>query len=790
MNFNHDTGAIDTILTIDTTTLPPLGGTAGVLNIIGNGGIQLPVGPTAGRPANSAGLFRYNTDTNGLEYNNGTAWNGAGGTVTSVAVSGSTGLSVSGSPVTTSGTITLTLGTELQGLSALASNGVIARTAVGTYTNRTITGTASNITVTNGDGVSGNPTINLATVTDSGTGNFRKIAVDTYGRVSGTAAVAAGDITTALGYTPVNKTGDTMSGTLTFSSGTVTGLATPSNATDAATKSYVDSLVQGLDPKGSVRAATTEDGALSTAFAAGQTIDNVLLAVGDRILIKDQNTAAENGIYVVQASGAPLRATDMDSWLDVPGAFVFVEDGTANSDTGWVCTSNQGGTLGSTDITWSQFAGAGSYTAGNGLSLTGTEFSLLAPVTVNNGGTGLTALGAANQILGVNSAGGSAEYKTVTAGTAISVTHGAGTITVANTGVTSAVAGTGIGVSSGTGAVTISNTGVTSITGTANQITASASTGSVTLSLPASVTTTNLTLSGLTANTIVTANASKQLTSVALTNGQLLIGSTGNAPVAATITAGTGISVSNGAGTITIGNTGVTSVGLSLPSIFDVTGSPVTTTGTLTATLASQTANTVFAGPSGSAGAPSFRSLVYADLPIKMYTENYTSGSNTASGTNSIAFGTGASATLYGQKATANGSFAVVGDAQTTTLVVRNQTTNSTTTELFLDGSSQRVVVPNNAVWTFDILVAGRRTDATGGGAGYRFTGVLRKDTTNASITFVGTPSKQVLGETNTIWNAAVVADTTNGSLRVDVTGEASKTIRWVATIVATQVTN
>ena len=790
MNFNHDTGAIDTILTIDTTTLPPLGGTAGVLNIIGNGGIQLPAGPTANRPANSAGLLRYNTDTNGLEYNNGTVWNGAGGTVTSVTVSGSTGLSVSGSPITTSGTITLTLGSELQGLSALSVNGLTTRTAAGTYASRALTGTAGRITVTNGDGVSGNPTIDLATVADAGTGNFRKVTVDAYGRVTGTSVVAAGDITTSLGYTPVNKAGDTMSGTLTFSSGTVTGLAVPSNATDAATKSYVDSLVQGLDPKGSVRVATTVNGALISAFAAGQTIDGIVLGLGDRILIKNQSTASENGIYVVRASGAPLRAADMDAWNDVPGAFVFVEQGSVNADTGWVCTSDQGGTLESSAITWTQFVGAGSYTAGNGLTLIGTELSLTAPVTVPNGGTGLTALGAANQVLGVNGAGSSAEYKTVTAGTAISVSHGAGSITINNTGVTSAVAGTGIGVSSGTGAVTISNTGVTSITGTANQITASASTGAVTLSLPASVTTTNLTLSGLTANTLVYANASKQLTSVALTNGQLLIGSTGSAPVAATITAGTGISVSNGAGTITIGNTGVTSVGLSLPSMFVVTGSPVTTTGTLSATFASQTANTVFAGPSGSAGTPSFRSLVYADLPIKMYTENYTSGSNTVTGTNAVGIGTGASATLYGQKATANGSFATAGDAQTTTLIVRNQTTNATSTELFLDGSAQRVVVPNNCVWTFDILIAGRRTDATGGGAGYRFTGVLRKDTTNASITFIGTPSKQVLGETNTSWNATLTADTTNGALRVNVVGEASKNINWVATITATQVTN
>lgn len=790
MNFNHDTGTIDTILSIDTTLLPPLGSISGILHVIGTGGIGLPVGTTAQRPANSAGMLRYNSDTLGLEYNNGTTWSGAGGTVTSIAVSGSTGLSVSGSPITTAGTISLALGTELQGLSGVAANGSIHRTSAGTYASRTLTGTSNNIVVTNGDGIVGNPTINLATITNTGTGTFQKLTADAFGRVTGTAAVGQSDITTALGYAPINKTGDTVTGTLTFSAGTVTGLATPSASTDAATKGYVDSLSQGLDPKGSVRVATTADGALATDFAADQTIDNITLVTGDRILLKDQTLASENGIYVVQASGAPVRATDANSWGELPGAFVFVEVGDTNADTGWVCTSDQGGTLGSTDITFTQFAGAGNYTAGNGLALTGTVFSIAAPVSYANGGTGLTALGTANQILGANTAGDAAEYKTLIAGAGVSVSHAAGSVTFTNTGVRTAVAGTGISVSTSTGSVTFTNTGVTSIAGTANQITASASTGSITLSLPSSVSATNLSLSGLTANAAVISNASKQLTSVALANGQLLIGSTGVAPVAAAITAGTGISVTNGAGSILIANTGVTSVALSLPSVFTVTGSPVTTSGTLTASLASQTANTIFAGPSGSAGTPSFRTLVYADLPIKTYTENYTSGSNTVSGTNAVAIGTAASALLYGQKSMANGSFAADGDAQTLTLVLRNTTTTASTTELFLDGSAARAVIPNNAVWTFDILIAGRRTDATGGGAGYRFTGVIRKDATAGSTTFVGTPSKQVLGETNTSWNATVVADATNGALRIDVTGEAAKTIRWVASVTATQVTN
>ena len=143
MNFNHDTGLIDTILTIDTTIAPPLGGTTGILTITGTGGIQLPVGTTAQQPTNSAGLIRFNSQTGSLEFNNGSAWSGAGGSVTSVAIAGGTGISASGSPITGTGTITLTLGNELQGLSSVAANGSIHRTATGTYAARVLTGSAA-----------------------------------------------------------------------------------------------------------------------------------------------------------------------------------------------------------------------------------------------------------------------------------------------------------------------------------------------------------------------------------------------------------------------------------------------------------------------------------------------------------------------------------------------------------------------------------------------------------------------------------------------------------------------
>lgn len=157
----------------------------------------------------------------------------------------------------------------------------------------------------------------------------------------------------------------------------VTGLASPSGSSDAATKGYVDAAIQGLDTKQSVRAATTTNGTLATAFANGQSIDGVTLVTGDRILLKNQSAATANGIYVVAASGAPARASDADTGAEIEAAFVFVEEGTTNADTGWVMTFNGIPVLGTDNITWAQFSGAGSVTAGAGMTQSGNTLNVI-----------------------------------------------------------------------------------------------------------------------------------------------------------------------------------------------------------------------------------------------------------------------------------------------------------------------------------------------------------------------------------------------------------------------------
>lgn len=134
-------------------------------------------------------------------------------------------------------------------------------------------------------------------------------------------------------------------------------------ATQQAVKTYVDNAVQGLSWKQAVRAATTVTGTLATAFANGQAIDGVTLATNDRILIKNQAAGAENGIYIVQASGAPVRATDANTAAEITGATVFVSEGTANADKVFTNTTNAPITLGTTALVFAEINGGSVPTA-------------------------------------------------------------------------------------------------------------------------------------------------------------------------------------------------------------------------------------------------------------------------------------------------------------------------------------------------------------------------------------------------------------------------------------------
>jgi hypothetical protein len=216
-------------------------------------------------------------------------------------------------------------------------------------------------------------------------------------------------------------------GAVSLNSQKITGLADPTADADAANKGYVDGVAQGLDVKDSVVATTTANGTLSTAFANGQSIDGVTLQTGDRILIKNQTTASQNGIYNVNASGAPSRATDMATGANAAGAFVFVEQGTVNAENGFTCTSDTGSAVvGTNNLTFAQFSGAGQIIAGDGLDKSGNTLSvdlkangglviesteiavkldassITGTLAIGDGGTGATTASAALTALGLS----------------------------------------------------------------------------------------------------------------------------------------------------------------------------------------------------------------------------------------------------------------------------------------------------------------------------------------------------------------------------------------------------
>ena len=158
---------------------------------------------------------------------------------------------------------------------------------------------------------------------------------------------------------------------------TLPAITTSSAATSAATKAYVDSVASGLDTKESVRVATTAAGTLASSFANGEAVDGVTLATGDRILIKNQATGSENGVYVVAASGAPTRATDFDENTEVTaGAFTFVEEGSTNANAGFVLATTGAITVGTTALSFTQFSSSAAITAGTGLTKTGSTLSV------------------------------------------------------------------------------------------------------------------------------------------------------------------------------------------------------------------------------------------------------------------------------------------------------------------------------------------------------------------------------------------------------------------------------
>jgi len=236
-------------------------------------------------------------------------------------------------------------------------------------------------------------------IVQSSTTKQVSVANLTAGRAVATGALTvtgAATVSSTLGVTgaatlssTLGVTGATTLSSLVTTTGTIS--TTPSGSTDIANKAYVDTVAQGLDTKASVVAGTTANITLS----GTQTVDGVVLIAGDRVLVKNQTTTANNGLYLC-AAGSWTRTTDMDNWAEVPGAYVFVEGGSTLADTGWVCTSDAGGTIGVTAIVWAQFSGAGTGVSSINFGSTGLTPSGVTTGAITVAGTLAVASGGTN----------------------------------------------------------------------------------------------------------------------------------------------------------------------------------------------------------------------------------------------------------------------------------------------------------------------------------------------------------------------------------------------------------
>jgi hypothetical protein len=486
-------------------------------------------------------------------------------TNSSVTVNG-TSISLGGSQtITAVNPNALTIGTGLSGTSYTGSSAVtiaidatVATTSgTQTLTNKTISSTSNTISATSGNITDFTEASVDAVAAAIALGTQTNITI-TYDDSAGSLSFNASGGVSSITGTANQITASASTGAVTLSlpsavtfPGTVTLNADPTQPLQAATKQYVDDVAQGLHIHPSAVAATTAnltatysngtDGVGATLTNSGTqaalVIDGVTLTTSQRVLVKDQSTALQNGIYTVTNTGSVstnwilTRATDMDTSAECDGGdFVFVTGGTANDNTGWVQTET-GITIGTSSLIFTQFSGAGTYIAGNGLTLTGNTFSINTGVTVDLNSTQtltnktltsptITTPTISGLYLSDNNIvieGTNDIHETTLTFTDPTqdniITFKDATGTVAFTAdIETTIDAFGAAVTGGTGIsssyantsniLTITNTGVTGLTGTADQITASASTGSVTLSLPQSIASTSSpTFAGLSVGT-------------------------------------------------------------------------------------------------------------------------------------------------------------------------------------------------------------------------------------------------------------------------------------------------
>jgi hypothetical protein len=761
-------------ITSTPTTLAGYGITNAVLNA-GNG-VSVAAGTFATRPvAGTAGRFYFATDTLAQYYDNGAAW-----VLDSPALTGDVTTSAGSTAVTlaSSGVTAGAYGSASQ----YATFTVDAKGRITSAANVAVP--SASISVTGGDltmsGATGTAITN-ATLATSG------VTAGTYGNAGAAAQVivdAKGRVTSAANVT---ITPAAIGAIATSALGAVNGVATL-DATGKLTDTQIPSaLVGALVYQGTWNASTNTPTITSGAGTKGQyykvsvagttTIDGYnKWTVGDMIVYNGTTWDAIDGLTTevtsvfgrVGAVTATLASAD------------FANQGTATT----VLIGNAAGNPSWGAVNLSSMA-SGTLQAGQFPALTGD-------ITTTAGSIATTLATTAVTAGSYGAAGSVATFTVDSKGRLTAAANVAIPNTVALTGDITAT-----GTTSGSVAATLASSGVT------------AGTYGSSTTVPQFV---------VDAKGRVTSAANVSIaSSISVTGGDLtLSGTVGSAITNATLaTSGVTAGV-YGSGTqipqITVDTKGRVTVGANV-ALTAANAGAVANAGTVPSFQSGTFAGMPAAGTAGRMYVTSDTSVVYRDsgtawvavgkAPV-LYTENPSSptantvsgtnataigSANTAGGTFALATGSGASTPNYGAMVHANGSFTNPGDAQSGKYVLRAITTNATVTEVFADGASARIVLPNNSAYAYIARVVGRRTDTTGSIAGFEIKGVIARDATAASTAQVGTRSKTTLTAPSG-WNAEVFADATAGALTFKVTGQAASTVRWVVTVETTEVSN
>jgi hypothetical protein len=740
--------------------------------LTGNAGVTgWAAGLLADIPATgNTGAMYYATDTHTMYYDNGTSWD-----ISSAALTGDIS-TTAGNTVTTLATVNGNVGTfgSTTQIPVVTVNGKGLVTAVSTAS---ISGAINLVGDATGSGsTGGNTTVTLNTVntnvglfgSNSQVGTF---TVNAKGLVTSAANVtilpeAIGAVNTSVLGQPNGVATLDSSGKLTDSQipAALVGALQYQGVWDASTNT--PTLTSGVGVTGqyykvSVAGATTIDG------YNGWTVGDILAFNGTTWDAIDGLTTEVTSVFGrVGSVTATLASADFAN----QGTTTTVLHGNANGAPSWGAINL------SSDVTGTLPATSFPVLTGDISTTSGNTVTTLATVNSNVGVFGDSL--SVGQFT-VNGKGLVTQAANVSI--PLAVTIGGDATGTGNTSVTTNITLNTVNGNVGTFGSTVQ---IPVVTVNAKGLVTAVTTASISGNI--SVTGGDLTMSGSTGTAITNAT-------LATVNSN--VGTFGNSSVIPTITVNakglvTGVTTSN----VSASSIGAVQNAGDTPSIASGAIASLPSAGTLGRVYITTDTHAIYRDNGTTWDEIGESSLLYTENPSSPSASTVLGANaislgsgNSAGSANALATGAGAATAIYGAEVRANGSFAAAGDAQTGKYILRNTTSNATQTEVFLDGSSARIVLPNNSAMTYSALIVARRTDATGSEGAWKIEGLISRDANAASTALIGNRSKTVLTRPAG-WDTEVFADTTNGALTFKVTGQSGNTIRWVCTVITSEV--